>query len=252
LKKPEWTDEQLENSLKKFPKIQDDRDPHDIYQNVLLKLKNRPLNPWLVPSIVTASFFLLFLVLSVNEEKATENNHKSIEMALEEDSSSSNGINEKQDEVNIQMNVEEDRSMDKEIIEKTKSDAYFFFYPTGEQSNPLLIAFNQSYPSISEAFDAMQKDQTKAVKASIPEWMQIESVDDSNKILIIYLSDHSRLENNQSAVHTIEAILFTAKEFDFKAVRFENSPILEVGEFRLDHSIRVPNSAYQLSIDHYQ
>ncbi|MCQ6273839.1 GerMN domain-containing protein [Bacillus sp. V3B] len=256
MKKPEWTDKQLEDGLKQLPKIQDDRDPRDIYQNVLLKLKNRRSNQWLISFAVIASVFILFLVVSSNmnngidrEEKATENEGESMEMTLKEESPSSNGINEKQNETNIQMNDENNSLMDIGPMESTKSSAYFFFYPTKEQSAPFLIPIDQKYTSVSAALDAMKKDQTKDLKASIPEEIQVESIDGSNKTLIIYLSDHSQVENNQSMVYTIEAILFTAKEFDFHTVQFENTPILEVGKFRLDHRIKVPSAENKQIMD---
>ncbi|MGG3470827.1 hypothetical protein ABES02_25520 [Neobacillus pocheonensis] len=64
MKKSEWSDKQLEELLRQMPKIQDHRDPRDIYQN--LSIKKRKSISWLLPGIATAAALLLFLILVPN------------------------------------------------------------------------------------------------------------------------------------------------------------------------------------------
>ncbi|WP_342432168.1 hypothetical protein [Neobacillus sp. FSL H8-0543] len=61
MKKSEWSDEQLEELLRQMPKIQDNRNPRDIYQN--LSRKNRRQPAWLIPAFAIAAALLLFILL---------------------------------------------------------------------------------------------------------------------------------------------------------------------------------------------
>ncbi|MCL6571212.1 MAG: hypothetical protein K6T88_05940 [Bacillus sp. (in: Bacteria)] len=61
MKKSEWSDKQLEDLLRQMPKIQDDRDPRDIYRN--LPIKKHKTKQWLLPSIATVTAFLLLFIL---------------------------------------------------------------------------------------------------------------------------------------------------------------------------------------------
>jgi hypothetical protein len=44
LKKSEWSDKQLEDQLRQLPRVIDNRNPRDIYQNVLYKLEIKKEN----------------------------------------------------------------------------------------------------------------------------------------------------------------------------------------------------------------
>ncbi len=61
MKKSEWSDYELEELLRQMPKIQDYRNPRDIYQNLSLK-KRKPLTR-LLPGIAAAAALLLFFIL---------------------------------------------------------------------------------------------------------------------------------------------------------------------------------------------
>lgn len=66
MRKSEWSDEQLEKLLREMPKIEDNRDPRDIYQNISLRLSKRKQRSWLIPSAATAAVILIVAVLSSN------------------------------------------------------------------------------------------------------------------------------------------------------------------------------------------
>ncbi|AZU63189.1 hypothetical protein [Neobacillus mesonae] len=61
MKKSEWSDREIEELLRQMPKIQDHRDPRDIYQN--LSFKKRKSFPWVVPSIAAAAALFLIIIL---------------------------------------------------------------------------------------------------------------------------------------------------------------------------------------------
>ena len=61
MKKSEWSDEQLEELLRQMPRIQDNRNPRDIYQNLSRKKRRQPA--WLIPAFATAAALLLFIIL---------------------------------------------------------------------------------------------------------------------------------------------------------------------------------------------
>ncbi|MFP7297799.1 hypothetical protein [Neobacillus niacini] len=61
MKKSEWSDKQLEELLRQMPKIEDHRNPRDIYQNLSIKKRRRPA--WLIPGFAAAAALLLFFIL---------------------------------------------------------------------------------------------------------------------------------------------------------------------------------------------
>lgn len=61
MKKSEWSDRELEELLRQMPKIRDDRNPRDIYENI--SLKKRKMLPWLLPVMAGAAALLVFLIL---------------------------------------------------------------------------------------------------------------------------------------------------------------------------------------------
>ncbi|MFD0827735.1 hypothetical protein ACT8ZR_19075 [Neobacillus sp. M.A.Huq-85] len=61
MKKSEWSDKQLEELLRQMPKIKDDRNPRDIYQNLSLKRRKKPA--WILPAIASAAAVLLIVIL---------------------------------------------------------------------------------------------------------------------------------------------------------------------------------------------
>jgi len=74
LKRSEWNEKQLEEMLKQLPKIEDHRDPRDIYHNILYKRKAKKHMRWILPSASTVSvFFLLFLLFNGIENGSTPN-----------------------------------------------------------------------------------------------------------------------------------------------------------------------------------
>ncbi|NRD80611.1 hypothetical protein HPT25_25125 [Bacillus sp. BRMEA1] len=60
MKRSEWSDRELEELLRRMPKIRDHRDPRDIYRNISIR-KHIPAL-WFIPGIAAVSALLLFLI----------------------------------------------------------------------------------------------------------------------------------------------------------------------------------------------
>lgn len=102
MKKSEWSDKQLEELLRQMPKIQDHRNPRDIYQNLSIKKRKRPA--WLVPGFATAAALLLIFLLVPKMLDGTESSFNS---AKQEESSSEEKISLADDNSSIMMKKED-------------------------------------------------------------------------------------------------------------------------------------------------
>ena len=102
MKKSEWSDKQLEELLRQMPKIQDHRNPRDIYQNLSIKKRKRPA--WLVPGFATAAALLLFFILV---PKLLDGTEYSFDNAKQEESSSEEKISLSKDNSTILMKKED-------------------------------------------------------------------------------------------------------------------------------------------------
>lgn len=110
MKKSEWSDSELEKILRQLPKIQDHRDPRDIYQNISLKKRKR--KSWLLPGMAAAAALLLFIILV---PKLLDGTNFSSDIAKEEKSSiSNNKMNLSDKESTIAMN-NDDASSKKQV-----------------------------------------------------------------------------------------------------------------------------------------
>ncbi|PAE43811.1 GerMN domain-containing protein [Bacillus sp. 7884-1] len=101
MKKSEWSDKQLEELLRQMPKIEDHRNPRDIYQN--LSIKKRKKSAWLIPGFAAIAALLLFFILIPRFIDGTQ----SFDSAKQEESSSQEKISIADDKSSI-LNKEED------------------------------------------------------------------------------------------------------------------------------------------------
>jgi hypothetical protein len=109
VKRSEWSDKQLEDLLRQMPKIQDHRNPRDIYQNLSIKKRKRPA--WIVPGFATAAALLLFFLLV---PKLLDRPDISFDSAKQEQSSSEEKISMSEDNSSNSMK-KEDTDSDNEI-----------------------------------------------------------------------------------------------------------------------------------------
>lgn len=118
---------------------------------------------------------------------------------------------------------------------------YFFYYPNKMTDKPYLVPSDEQYQTIQDALSAMSlSKEDHDLKASIPKELNIEKIKESDKILTIYLSNNTIIPEGSKALHMIEAILLTAKEFKYKAVKIENAKVSHVGKFNLANEMQVP------------
>jgi hypothetical protein len=384
MKKSEWNDKQLEDLLKQLPKIQDDRDPYDIYQNISRKQRKKRHKWWVMPSVTSISVILV-MILSTNlidpdtkKEKTEEGSmdsstteqmgkmpNKELNRVFvdevqpnKEETSSLTAMDtewsysavyeediegnevltfaipdqqeenivpisvlvpqnaqkskvelfletmdrlteekwglddyypligefsyvEEQNELRVDVPIDhpyraEAEEMFQNVLlsehdsleidkislftegkvgiqfdtnrwvnsfqmDQKKKHAYYLFFPKVASSEPYLIPYEQDFGNILEALDAMKNNiQSLGLKASIPSMMEFKLINESDKTLTLYLNNPSSMENNQSTIYTIEAILLTAKDFNFDAVQIENALIPNVGKFILDNEVKVP------------
>ncbi|MBY0145515.1 GerMN domain-containing protein [Neobacillus niacini] len=92
MKKSEWSDKQLEELLREMPRIQDHRNPRDIYQNISLKKRKRPA--WIIPGLAAAAALFLFFLLV---PKLFDGTQYSLDSAKQEESSSEEKISISED-----------------------------------------------------------------------------------------------------------------------------------------------------------
>lgn len=131
------------------------------------------------------------------------------------------------------------------VDEKPGNHAFYFYYPNETNKKPFIIPFGEKISSITEALKEMKYNREVAnLYASIPSELNFETVENPEKqLLTLTFSEDSNLNNDESTVHTIEAILLTAKEFNYRAVKLENVHIEMIGRFNLNEEIKVPIAA---------
>ncbi|KAB2338361.1 hypothetical protein F7731_02000 [Cytobacillus depressus] len=131
-------------------------------------------------------------------------------------------------------------------------EAYYFYFPFQNVTKPFLVPLSiiDKKGSIKEAFSAMRTNQKgKKLLASIPESMQFVTEEKPGESkLVIRFDKGSNLANDDITLHTIEAILLTAKEFNYDVVKLENANIDKIGRFDLNQEIKVPVAANKETI----
>jgi hypothetical protein len=105
VKKSEWSDKQLEELLRQMPKIHDNRNPRDIYQNLSIKKRKRPA--WLIPGFAAAAALLIFFLLVPKMLNGTQN---SFDSAKQEESSSEAKMSQSDDHSSLLMKKEDSKS----------------------------------------------------------------------------------------------------------------------------------------------
>lgn len=395
--KSEMSEQQLEELLRSLPKIQDHRDPQDIYQNVSAKLRRRKNKTWVLPSVATAAALLLFVFIAPNimdwqhsseepmeksstsesednkvknreqqtdqtgenrhtEEKSSEDQNGPKALEAEElytavydsegsgknvmtyyipDQNAQNMVpvsvvvpaeknknrfqqyvdlmpklqeekwglseyyplkaeftfDESSGVLNVDLpseNMYEDGSASelsltevltknaaalgiKKItlstdgnpgvnfgnqgpltelpIEEARNHAYFFYYPTDKAKKPYLVPSTDPLENIKEAIEVMKNDiETYGLKASIPKEMKIDAVTASGRLLVIRLHDVTELSDDVKIIPSIEAILLTAKDFDYETVKIETEDPIQFGKFTFNEEWKVPSAPNEVSL----
>lgn len=130
--------------------------------------------------------------------------------------------------------------------------AYYFYYPKEDTQRPFLVPYSETFNDIEAALDAMKDSiATHGLKASIPEDFNINEVTSSGEqVLTLQLDESSTLVNEPSMIYTIEAILLTAKDFEYEKVKIEYNKIDAVGKFPLNQELDVPVAPNKMELLH--
>ncbi|MBN8200327.1 hypothetical protein [Bacillus sp. NTK034] len=121
---------------------------------------------------------------------------------------------------------------------------YYFLYPNGAESTPFLVPLRQQLNSIKDALTAMKEDRTENnLQASIPKDIDFETEEIQDGKLLIRFHNESEIIDDESTLHAIEAILLTAKDFNFDTVKLENADVDKIGKFDLTEELKVPVAA---------
>lgn len=129
---------------------------------------------------------------------------------------------------------------------------YYFYYPNGNSEKPFLVPFSKAFETIEAALSAMKENiDTHGLMASIPNDMNFEEIDSSgDQVLTLQLKENSGITNQPSIIQTIEAILLTAKDFDFDKVKIEYSKDEKIGKFAFNQELDVPIAANKVELLH--
>jgi hypothetical protein len=123
---------------------------------------------------------------------------------------------------------------------ETKKRSYYLFNPNN-QNSPFLVPGIDVYTDIESAFESMRVgNETYGLAPSIPSEFVFEINESSEEELILNISGNEKLTEEPKYIYCIEAILLTAKEFGYNSVKFENSPIPQIGRFNMENEIKVP------------
>ncbi|MCM3707723.1 MULTISPECIES: hypothetical protein [Cytobacillus] len=121
---------------------------------------------------------------------------------------------------------------------------YYFLYSNGADSTPFLVPLREELNSVKDALKAMKQNRTENnLHASIPDNIDFEIEEIKDGKLIIRFDNESEIVDNAPTLHAIEAILLTAKDFDFDTVKLENADVDKIGKFDLTEELKVPIAA---------
>jgi hypothetical protein len=124
---------------------------------------------------------------------------------------------------------------------ETKKRSYYLFNPNN-QNSPFIVPGIEEFSDIRTAFESMRVgNETYGLNPSIPAEFAFDINDNSQELLsLTFTGENIQLTDESILVYCIESILLTAKEFGFKSVKFENSPLAQVGRFNLENELKVP------------
>ncbi|WP_249871894.1 hypothetical protein [Oceanobacillus saliphilus] len=116
-------------------------------------------------------------------------------------------------------------------------------------NNQLLIPLpNTNNLSIGDAITEMKAEEEEFnLGRTIPEDIHF-SIDSTGDQLILTLDEESNFGNGQEELTMIEAILMTAKSFEYKFVQFNDLPYNQIGTYDTSEPIQVPEAVNPVDI----
>ncbi|MFS0863514.1 GerMN domain-containing protein [Fredinandcohnia sp. 179-A 10B2 NHS] len=126
-------------------------------------------------------------------------------------------------------------------LEKDTKYAYLY-YMHEESGHKFLAPSSEEYSTIKEALEAMGEPLGQGdykLQPTIPANANLETIKPDGTNLAITFTDDTGLDNNDTFIRMLEAILLTAKEFDFETVTFHGN-IDRIGDVQFGEPVDVP------------
>ena len=124
----------------------------------------------------------------------------------------------------------------------------FFLYQTGESSSRFFVPSNMDYQKLEEALQAAKEAPAiEGISSAIPEDLKWKNLSFDGDLVTVELAKEVKLEDDSKSLQAMEVILFTAKDFGYKKVKFKNAPIEKVGSLNLLEEITVPLAPNQVN-----
>lgn len=130
----------------------------------------------------------------------------------------------------------------KELLLDNNVKPSYKVYQLSDKTKPLLVPIPyEDITNVSAAFNEMKvSEESFHVTQSIPDHVTY-TLETDGKELLVYFDDEVVLEDEQEYVTMIDAMLFTAKEYDYEKIRFNNPTTNLIGPYDLSESILVPD-----------
>jgi hypothetical protein len=127
-----------------------------------------------------------------------------------------------------------------EMIDKQENRTYYL-YQYNQTTPAWLVPSTENYNTITEALEAAKNVQSgDGIYPSISDQVSWIDINEDNETLSIIFDDRNGLTDSDVTLRALEAILFTAKDFGYRAVKFENTGIDAVGPLNLTEPVLVP------------
>jgi len=134
-----------------------------------------------------------------------------------------------------------------EILDPPRANYKLYRNPELDRAFLTPIMQEQSHP-IADALDDMKNaDEFYHLSQTIPNEVNF-TVESVEKELLIRFTEGAILENNDIYITMIEAILMTAKNYQYESVTFENFNIEQSGPYNLSESLEVPQAINPITI----
>lgn len=135
-------------------------------------------------------------------------------------------------------------------LTKDSNRGYYFYYPNESIKKPFLVPYQEPYSDIETALNAMKENiDTHSLQPSIPSDVNIdETLSSGEEVLILKLNENSNITDDPSMIYTIEAILLTAKDFNFDKVKIEFTKLEHVGKFAFNEELDVPVAPNKMAL----
>lgn len=134
-----------------------------------------------------------------------------------------------------------------EILDPPRANYKLYRNPELDRAFLTPIMQEQSHP-IADALDDMKNaDEFYHLSQTIPNEVNF-TVESVEKELLIRFTEGTILESNDIYKTMIEAMLMTAKNYQYESVTFENFNIEQIGPYNLSESLEVPQAINPITI----